>query len=283
MRLSQIIYTLFIALKIISNLLRIPYYAVVRPAAFACRAHRWVDEIINLEINVLKPVEQIDLEGLSRLLARKEPNLDLRFDSRYGNINFMESVALAYIVHASEPRVIFEIGTFDGFSTYHLAKNSREDARIYTLNLPVEEDAAGDLHHYSLIEYQGDSQTHAELKGRGLGRIYKGTRVAHKVTQLLGDSLTYDYTPFLRQVDLVFIDGGHSYRQVQSDTENALRMLSDRGILVWHDFNAQHRDIHRFLRQLGRRKKLYHIVDTRLVVYLHGGAPWSSAEAPKIS
>lgn len=271
--LSQIVYFGFIAFKVASNLLGIPYYLARNPRGFARRARRWVDEIINLEISLLNPIEPLDLVGLSRLMGRREPSLGLRFDSRYGNINLLESLALSYIVHAAEPRTVFEIGTFDGFSTYHLAKNSGKDTRVYTLNLPVEEGAAENFSPYSLIEYRGDSSTHAELSDRGLGSIYKATDVAYKVTQLFGDSLTYDYTPFVGQMDLIFIDGGHSYRHVSSDTENALRMVSDRGIIVWHDFNAQHRDVHRFLRRLGKRKKLYHILDTRLVVDFRAGAP----------
>jgi len=271
--LSQIVYFGFIAFKVASNLLRVPYYLARNPRGFAHRARRWVDEIINLDINLLNPIEPLDLDGLSRLMGKRESCLELRFDSRYGNINLLESVALSYVVRAAEPRTVFEIGTFDGFSTYHLAKNSGKDTRIYTLNLPVEEGAAESFSPYSLIEYRGDSSTHAELRDRGLGSIYKATDAAYKVAQLFGDSLTYDYTPFLGQVDLIFIDGGHSYRHVTSDTDNALRMVSDRGIIVWHDFNTQHRDIHRFLRRLGRRKKLYHIIDTRLVLYFHAGTP----------
>ena len=273
--LSQIVYFGFVAFKVASNLLRSPYYLARNPRGFAHRARRWVDEIINLEINLLNPIEPLDLDGLSRLMGKREPRLELRFDSRYGNINLLESVALSYVVRAAEPRTVFEIGTFDGFSTYHLAKNSGKDTRIYTLNLPVEEGAAENFSPYSLIEYRGDSSTHAELRDRGLGSIYKATDAAYKVAQLFGDSLTYDYTPFLGQVDLIFIDGGHSYRHVTSDTDNALRMVSDRGIIVWHDFNTQHRDIHRFLRRMGTRKKLYHIIDTRLVLYFHAGTPGS--------
>ena len=271
--LSQIVYFGFVAFKVASNLLRSPYYLARNPRGFAHRARRWVDEIINLEINLLNPIEPLDLDGLSRLMGKREPRLELRFDSRYGNINLLESVALSYVVRAAEPRTVFEIGTFDGFSTYHLAKNSGKNTKIYTLNLPVEQGAAESFSPYSLIEYRGDSSTHAELRDRGLGSIYKATDAAYKVAQLFGDSLTYDYTPFLGQVDLIFIDGGHSYRHVTSDTDNALRMVSDRGIIVWHDFNTQHRDIHRFLRRLGRRKKLYHIIDTRLVLYFHAGTP----------
>jgi hypothetical protein len=272
--LPRIVYFGFIVFKVASNLLGIPYYLARNPRGFARRARRWVDEIINLEINLLNPIEPIDLDALSRLMGRRESSLQLRFDSRYGNINLLESIALSHIVHAAEPRTVFEIGTFDGFSTYHLAKNSGKDTRIYTLNLPVEEGAAENFSPYSLIEYQGDSSTHAELRDRGLGSIYKTSDVAYKVTQLFGDSLTYDYTAFVGKVDLIFIDGGHSFRHVTTDTDNALRMVSDRGIIVWHDFNTQHRDIHRFLRHLGRGKKLYHIIDTRLVLYFHGGMRW---------
>ena len=58
------------------------------------------------------------------------------FESKFGNINFMEALATSYVAQASKGRTFFEIGTFDGFSAYHLAKNSPSDAVVYTLNLP---------------------------------------------------------------------------------------------------------------------------------------------------
>jgi predicted O-methyltransferase YrrM len=68
------------------------------------------------------------------------------------------------------------------------------------------------------------------------GADYAGKDVVHKIHQLVGDSLTFDFSPYFNKVDLVFVDGGHRYEVVSSDTANALRMVRPGGVVVWHDF-----------------------------------------------
>ncbi|HSG98734.1 MAG TPA: class I SAM-dependent methyltransferase, partial [candidate division Zixibacteria bacterium] len=59
---------------------------------------------------------------------------------------------------------------------------------------------------------------------------------AHKITQLYGNSQTYDFSEFYAAMDLVFIDGAHHYDAVVNDTNNALKMIRPGGVIVWHDF-----------------------------------------------
>lgn len=48
---------------------------------------------------------------------------------------------------------------------------------------------------------------------------------------------TYDLTPQdIGAVDMVFIDGDHSYEAVKWDTKLALSCLKTGGMLVWHDY-----------------------------------------------
>lgn len=37
--------------------------------------------------------------------------------------------------------------------------------------------------------------------------------------------------------DFIFIDGGHDYETVKHDTELAMSVVSDGGIIAWHDYN----------------------------------------------
>src|ERR1700685_440212 len=48
----------------------------------------------------------------------------------------METHFLATLVKELGPQTIFEIGTYNGFTTLHLAVNSPASCRIYTLDLP---------------------------------------------------------------------------------------------------------------------------------------------------
>ena len=53
-------------------------------------------------------------------------------------------------------------------------------------------------------------------------------------------------------MDLVFVDGAHSYDYVKNDTEKGLEMLRPGGVIAWHDCNPRHPDLVRYLRTLNR-------------------------------
>jgi predicted O-methyltransferase YrrM len=50
-------------------------------------------------------------------------------------------------------------------------------------------------------------------------------------------------------MDLVFVDGAHTFEYVQNDSQKAWRMLKPGGVVVWHDCRAQTPDVVRFLLQ----------------------------------
>jgi hypothetical protein len=259
--------TAHVSWHFLKNFFLLPYYAV-RDRAFLYQQMRaFVANVINLEKEYQTRVERVNWMGLQKLVNGHDPSLRFRFGARYGNVSFAESLVLAYLVESLQPRRVFEIGTFDGFSTYHLAMNGSTDAEVYTLNLPVEEDGPNaQLARGVDIEYFGDNKTHLELKRRGVGSIYRASPAAGKVRQLFGDSMTFDFSPYCGKIDLVFIDGGHSLECVTKDTESALSMLSDRGVIAWHDFNVQHRDVYRFLREFAKTRKTYWVAGTRLAL-----------------
>src|SRR5229473_3288527 len=58
---------------------------------------------------------------------------------KYGDMTWQEVIIVCMLVREFQPKRIFEIGTFMGKTTYHLAANSGDDARIFTLDLPETE------------------------------------------------------------------------------------------------------------------------------------------------
>ena len=176
----------------------------------------------------------------------------------------VEVLVLAALTRHLKPRTVFEIGTYGGFTTLHFAHNMGPEGRIYTLDLPPGAGAAGENARLSY-----DDRQVMELSRKNIhNRIYRGTPQESKIVELFGDSRTFDYAPYLGQMDLVFIDGNHSRDYVRSDTENAFRMLSPRGAILWHDFDyVIHRDIFKYLNRLSRERKIYAIRDTRLAIY----------------
>lgn len=180
------------------------------------------------------PPAELPVVSIDELTEPSLPVVLRELDGVNGNVTLLELVALARLVRSRRPRVIFEIGTFDGRTTLNLAANSPDDARIYTLDLPAsaESTTAFPLH-------VGDRQY---VRKPASGERVHTSDLAHKVTQLLGDSGAFDFRPYSDAggagVDFVFVDGSHSYDYARSDSLNAIAMLrGGHGTIVWHDYN----------------------------------------------
>ena len=176
----------------------------------------------------------------------------------------VEVQVLAALTRHVDPQAVFEIGTYSGFTALHFAHNTGAQAKIYTLDLPPDylpPSTRGKLTY--------DDRLVLELSRKNIcNRVYRGEPLENKIVELFGDSMTFDYTPYLGGMDLVFIDGNHSYEYVRSDTENALRLLSSRGVIIWHDFDyIIHRDVFKYLNQLSRERRIYAIRDTRYAIF----------------
>ncbi len=142
--------------------------------------------------------------------------------------NELEDLLLMKLVAMLRPMAVFEIGTFLGTRTALFASQEPQEMRIYTLDLPPDDpppDHATDAHiiQRSRIE---------------LGRKFRDTPWAKRITQLFGDSASFDFSPYQRAMDLVYIDGSHSYPYVVSDTHNAMDMIRPGGVLLWDDYGS---------------------------------------------
>lgn len=175
----------------------------------------------------------------------------------------METQILSALVCYFAPKEIFEIGTYNGFTTYHFALNSSDDCKIYTLDLPSGFNANG------LKGYSYDDLMVVELSMKyAQNRIFHKYSEKVKINELFGDSSSFDFSPYVGRMDLVFIDGNHSYDFVKSDTENALKMLSDNGIIIWHDYDfIIHKDVFRYLNEFSKTHAVYSIPHTRFAIY----------------
>ncbi|MCR4336539.1 MAG: class I SAM-dependent methyltransferase, partial [Candidatus Omnitrophica bacterium] len=65
----------------------------------------------------------------------------------------------------------------------------------------------------------------------------------------------------------VFIDANHSYAYVKSDTENALKMISEQGIILWHDYDFIHPYVFQLINEQAKNIKIYFIERTRWAIY----------------
>jgi predicted O-methyltransferase YrrM len=152
-----------------------------------------------------------------------------------------------------KPKVIFEVGTFDGYTSLHLAMNAGPDAQVYTLDLPVE--GANPELRTTWVDVRHIEQ-HAQMRQY----LFDGRPEAKNITCLFGDSATFDYEPYAGKVDLFFIDGAHSYEYVRSDTLNALRCSHKGSIIAWHDFGRTGvNGVSKWLMQFSREHEIYSV------------------------
>jgi Methyltransferase domain len=146
------------------------------------------------------------------------------------NMDPYELYFLSALALIRRPRLIFELGTFDGATTLALARLLPE-VRILTLDLPDELSGAA---------------ARAQEEGRESSRSgsrFHGTPEQTRITQLYGDSRTFDFAPWLGAVDMVVVDAGHDYDCVHADTQTALRLVSDSGAVIWDDYCPRWGDV----------------------------------------
>jgi predicted O-methyltransferase YrrM len=167
-------------------------------------------------------------------------------------------LVLAALSKALRCKAIFEIGTYRGETAWLLAHNN-PGTHIFTLDLPGPESAATVRLELTDPEYFD----HWER-----GQRFAGTTEASRITQLHGDSATFDFTPYEGRMDLVYIDASHSYSYVRSDTEVALRMINPRGTIVWDDY-TYYPGIYAYLNEVAPQldRPIVHILGTRLAIY----------------
>jgi predicted O-methyltransferase YrrM len=169
-------------------------------------------------------------------------------------------------VLAKKAKRIFEFGTCTGRTTYHLARNSSDDARVTTLTLAPE-----GRQGYSVEEGDDPMAINCALKeSEYLSFFYSGTEVEGKIEQLFADSKSFDETPYIGSCDLIFVDGSHAYSYVKSDSEKALRMLKPGGIMLWHDYHMVRSvlpGVYDALNELSAQYPLKHVRGTSFVMY----------------
>ncbi|MDY0145267.1 MAG: class I SAM-dependent methyltransferase [Kiritimatiellia bacterium] len=148
-----------------------------------------------------------------------------------GNITPTELMIIAAFVKQRQSAICFEIGTFDGRTTQNIAANQPPGGQCFTLDLPQEgaESAA--------LPLASGDKTYINKPASG-ARIAKHDHPS-QITQLYGDSATFDFAPWHNKVDLMFVDGSHSYEYVLSDTEAAWKMVKPGGLILWHDYDSR--------------------------------------------
>jgi predicted O-methyltransferase YrrM len=161
--------------------------------------------------------------GLPRVWEHRKEN---------GNVRPSElGILAALATDCADGTNLFEIGTFDGRTTLNLVLNAPTRCQVYTLDLPPElatkfAIAEGERHMVEKPKPGARYEQHRAAQPDAIGRIH----------QLLGDSATFDYSPYHGSCSLVFVDGSHAYDYAMSDTRAAMQLVRPGGVIIWHDY-----------------------------------------------
>jgi len=181
-----------------------------------------------------------------------------------GNVTLGELAILAQAaagcVAGSE---IVEIGTFDGRTTINLALNAPTSCSIFTLDLLP--------HQATRFQLEvGESQfVEKPLPGVRFRQCRQSlSSSARRITQLFGDSATFDWSNHYGKAGLVFVDGSHAYDYARVDSTTAMQLVTVNGAVLWHDYGVWE-GVTRALEDLELTKTLglRHIHGTSLVVW----------------
>jgi len=135
-----------------------------------------------------------------------------------------------------QPKTIVEVGTHMGMSAVRMieeAQKFNDDVFYYGFDLfeyMTEE--------YKKYEFHGKSNCNfaeptKKLKKTGCEYKLKGGNTRKTLKKFDPD----------RQIDFVFIDGGHSVETIQSDWDNIKRLMDDETVVIFDDYYENRDDV----------------------------------------
>ncbi len=169
-------------------------------------------------------------------LAVKVPFVSTHWETA----SLFDHMFIGTLAQVLQPRVCFEIGTSLGLVTTTLAANTGEATKIHTLDL------------------SDDPRIGSFFRSRSEGR---------KIQQHCGPSTEFDYSSLRGKIDLMFIDGSHEEEDVVKDSRNALNVVSDRGVILWHDVSYHFPGVVKALESLPEAKQIYRIHGTGFAMF----------------
>ena len=224
------------------------------------------------EIDITDVHEIFHLKQISKNLKGPKEDVIIKSFSitPSNNILGMTSDYEAWIISSFSKisKKIFEFGTCSGKTTYLMALNSSEDSSIVSITLNPD-----DLNNVK----KKDTDNKVPFRNIIQESVYKkflfsGKKVEQKIKIIFQNSLDLEHNKYKNEMDLIFIDGGHTYSVVKSDSEKSFKMINPRGIILWHDYVPGKKsagDVVKYINEISKQKKIYKIKNTSLCIFIN--------------
>jgi len=188
--------------------------------------------------------------------------------SEIGSLTTLECSILISLIKIFNPKSIFEFGTFLGYSTSLLLKNSDESCKVFSIDLGNDINASN-IDYSKILSNDEVNDAYLKIIQSKLGPTYIQQEMAagnDRLKLLYGNSMEIDTKSLqlYKNMNFVFIDGGHDFETIKSDTNKAYEMI-DSGIIIWHDYSSKiHTDVTEFLNIHCKNRRIFHVENTML-------------------
>jgi len=224
------------------------------------------------EIDITDVHEIFHLKEISKNL--KGPKEDVIIQSfsitPSNNIVGMTSDYEAWIISSLSKisKKIFEFGTCSGKTTYLMGLNSSDDTKIFSITLNPD-----DLSNIKKEDTDNKFSFRNIIQESVYDKfLFTEKEVEKKIKIIFQNSLNLDHNKYKNEIDFIFIDGGHTYSVVKSDSEKSFEMLKSNGIILWHDYvpgKRSARDVVKYIDEISKQKKIYKIKNTSLCIFIN--------------
>jgi predicted O-methyltransferase YrrM len=213
------------------------------------------------------PGRVVDIKLRDLLKLRNQEKLLREITIRFppegiGSITLVDQIVLLCLEELVQPRKILEIGTFQGYTTALLASNSNAE-QIFSVDLPKVNtsilDKPDSLRVLADAQYNDDYLRDLQ---NATGEIYIDSldeQVRRRISLIKADSTSLNFKTAVGSFQFAFIDGGHNYDVVLSDSSQVLGLIKQ-GVIIWHDYTSGiHSDVTRFLAEYARDNLVFHV------------------------
>jgi hypothetical protein len=196
----------------------------------------------------------IELVDIKSIIEWDNVNLTLKhLPHDEGHVSILELLILsAFASKLNDTQNFLEIGTFEGITSLNCSLNAN-NSKVYTLDLPLDH-SLNELQDKEYLDFDKDLINSDNRRSDIIKDI-------SNVIQLYGDSTKYDFSK--TDYSMAFIDGGHDYQTVKSDTENILKYINKPGSVFWHDYDVTN-DVGHYLLNISDEYDIKWIKNTRL-------------------
>ena len=257
------IFNIFIVILVISNLVTIffLYKKKIKNFIFKSKIKK---------INITDIHEIFNLKEISKNLKGPKKDVIIKSFSITPNNNVvgMTSDQEAWIISSLSKisKNIFEFGTCSGKTTYLMGLNSNVDTKITSITL-----SKNNVSDVSKKKEDNDVSFRNIINESIYSKfLFSGEEVENKIKVIFQNSLEFNHQEYIGKMDLIFIDGGHTYSVVKNDSEKSFDMLSKNGIILWHDYvpgKQSAKDVVKYIHEISKNKKIFSINGTTLAYF----------------